>query len=309
MGLFDSFFGSHTDNGEKYFQKFLADVESENYQSAMNALITAASKKHPEAMAYMGKFHFDGEILPKDLNKSFNYSLQAANAGSVMGMYQVGHDYSMGNGTAKDIDKALYYWKKAADAGHENAQFMYDFTIYLEQELYVRAMDMFEGSNGQQKNVPEAIRIWEKCINTFDHSTSLYFLGHAEIVGAPPYLHQNIPAGVAKFVKAAKMGETEAFFYLMQMFRKGNAYNGVPFEKNEALAGTYAVEVAEAIDESVEALAFAGESIYANAAWAYLYGHGVPVNYAKAREYMDKVSPYIKHFFSHIDDELKRLGY
>ena len=308
MGLFDSFFGSHSDNGEKYFQKFLTDVEAENYQSAMNALINAASKKHPEAMAYMGKFYFDGEILPKDYNKAFNYSLQAANAGSVMGMYQVGHAYGMGNGTAKDIDKALYYWKKAADAGHENAQFMYDFTIYLEQELYMTAMDMFEGRNGQPKNVPEAIRIWEKCINTFDHSTSLYFMGHAEIVGAPPYLPQNIQAGVAKFVKAAKMGETEAFFYLMQMFREGKAYEGVPFEKNEALAGTYAVEVAEAIDPSVEELGPIASS-YGAAAWAYLYGHGVPVNYAKAREYMDKVSPYIKHFYSDIDNELKRLGY
>lgn len=307
MGLFNSFFGSSADTGEKYYQKFLNDMESGNYQSGMNALMTAASKKHPDALAYLSKFHSEGEILPKDMNKAFSYALQAANGGSVMGKYLLGHYYSRGAGTVKNDDKALFYWKQAADAGHENAKFMYEFTIYLEQERYMLGMDLFEGRNGHEKNVPEAIRIWEKCVNTFNHSTSLYFLGHADIVGAPPYVPQNIQAGVAKMVRAAKLGATEAFFHLMRMFRWGQPYEGIPFEKNEALAGAYAVEIAEEIDESVDEFAF--ESIYANAAWAYLYGHGVPVNYVKAREYMDKVSPYQKARYADIDAELTKLGY
>ena len=167
-------------------------------------------------------------------------------------------------------------------------------------------MDLFYGRNGHKQDIPQAIAILEKGIAKFDHCTAWFLLGYIDIVGAAPYRPRDISAGVEKIVRAAKGGEAEAFMRLMGIYRNGHTYEGVYFEKNEALAGAYAVEIADAIDPSYDDRGM----INATAAWAYFYGHGVPKNRAKAAEYFRKIQPWnIGQVDEEIRNELQKAGY
>lgn len=308
MGLFGALFGKKELTASEEYRNFELYFDSNNLSQAVKSLISAADKGHVEAQALAGKMYWDGEYVPKDYVKAFAYSNRASAAGNINAKYALGYHYDRGLGTAVDKKRALACWKEAADAGHENASYMYEHTMYFDNDQWELAMDLFYGRDGHCQDIPSAIAILEKGANKFDHCAAWFLLGHIDIVGAEPYRSRNISAGVQKMVRAAKGGETEAFIWLMSMYRAGNPYEGVPFEKNEALAGTYAVEIADAIDELTDDMS--GGMINATAAWAYFHGHGVPVNHAKAAEYIGKIKPYLNNgLAAEIKDKLRILGY
>lgn len=308
MGLFGSLFGKKEMTAEEDYRNFERYLESNNLPQAIQSLISAADKGHVEAQALAGKIYSDGEYVPKNDAKAFMYSSRAAAAGNVNAKYVLGFLYDMGRGTTVNKERALACWKEAGAAGHENAAYMYEHTMYFDYDQWELAMDLFYGRDGHSQDIPQAIAILEKGANKFDHCAAWFLLGHIDIVGAEPYRPRNVSAGVQKMVRAAKDGEVEAFIWLMSMYRYGNPYEGVPFEKNEALAGAYAVEIADAVDELTDDMS--NGEINATAAWAYFYGHGVPVNYAKAAEYIRKIKPYlIRGLAAEIKDKLQTLGY
>lgn len=308
MGIFGNLFSRKEVSAEEHFRNFERYLNTNQVAQAIQELNRAADQGHAEAQALMGKVYHDGEFLPKDYAKSYYYSSRAAAAGNVNGKYQLGHCYYMGKGVSENKELALKWWKEAADAGHENAAYLYEHTMYFDYDEWELAMDLFYGRDGHTQDIPRAIAILEKGANQFDHNAAWFLLGHIDIVGALPYRPQNVAAGVQKMLRAAKGGDPEAFIRLMGMCRWGNPYEGVSFEKNEAMAGAYAVEIADAVDEFADDMA--GGQINATAAWAYLYGHGVPVNYAKASEYFHRIKPYlVRGFAAEIGEKLKELGY
>lgn len=308
MGLFGNLFGKKELTAEEDYRNFERFLETNNFPLAFQHLVSAANKGHVEAQSLAGKVYADGKLVPKDDAKAFAYTSRAAAAGNIDAKYRLGFLYDMGRGTAVDKERALACWKEAGDAGHENAAYMYEHTMYFDYDQWELAMDLFYGRNGHGQDIPKALSILEKGANQFDHNAAWFLLGHIDIVGAEPYRPRNVSAGVQKMVRAAKGGDTEAFIWLMSMYRHGNPYEGVPFEKNEALAGAYAVEIADAIDEVANDLS--NGTIHATAAWAYFHGHGVPVNYAKAAEYIGRIKPYFMRGLAlEIRDELQKLGY
>lgn len=76
-----------------------------------------------EAFRTLGGAYQDGGFgLPKDLNKSTELFIKAADLGSIDGRYDIAAAYWNGEGIEVDKDKAIHYFKLAAIGGHENAR-------------------------------------------------------------------------------------------------------------------------------------------------------------------------------------------
>lgn len=81
-------------------------------------------KYEAEALNTIGDIYFRGSVSKggkKDLEKSFEYRLRAAEAGSREGMLSVGFMYTSGMGRYVDYTKAMEWYLKSADLGNAMA--------------------------------------------------------------------------------------------------------------------------------------------------------------------------------------------
>jgi uncharacterized protein len=60
--------------------------------------------------------------VPKDQTQAAAWYKKAAEAGSAVGMFNLGTCYESGKGIDKDMEQAIAWYRKAADAGDAMAQ-------------------------------------------------------------------------------------------------------------------------------------------------------------------------------------------
>ena len=72
--------------------------------------------------ADLGLAYYDGNGVPKDLEKAAYWFTKAAEQGNAPAQCNLGFCYSKGEGVPQDKNKAIYWYTKAAEQGHAGAQ-------------------------------------------------------------------------------------------------------------------------------------------------------------------------------------------
>ena len=69
----------------------------------------------------LGYCYIDAINVEEDATTAFNWFLKGAEAGHVLGMFNVASMLEDGNGTKRDLKKAKYWYQQAAARGYEPA--------------------------------------------------------------------------------------------------------------------------------------------------------------------------------------------
>lgn len=115
---------------EKY-EKGLQFYNSENYKAASVLFFEAAYVGHAKAQYDLGNLYHYGKGVEKDMKKSFEWTLKAADNGVTDAMFVIGSLYLQGNGVVTpNAEKAYEYTLKAAINGHTKAKTFTGFMLY-----------------------------------------------------------------------------------------------------------------------------------------------------------------------------------
>lgn len=83
--------------------------------------VASADNGDVTAQEAVATAYFKGKVVPKDLDKAMIYFEKAAQNGSGMACYQLGHACETGTGAPMNLGKAKAYYQKSADLGYQNA--------------------------------------------------------------------------------------------------------------------------------------------------------------------------------------------
>lgn len=143
-----SIYAQTIDEAKKLFD------DSQQYKEAIEIF-----QKYPnesEAQYYLGKAHFYGFGVEKNLKIAFEYAKKSANQNNPSGLNLLGVAYDYGEGIEKDELQALMYYKQAANLGNTKAM------------RNLASMYANLGSNIIQINYDEAIKWLKKAVELND---------------------------------------------------------------------------------------------------------------------------------------------
>ena len=89
---------------------------------AIEYLMRAAGKKHPEAQYRLGQCYENGRYVKKSRKRAFKWYLDAANQGHSDAMERVGHYYEKGHAVKKNEPYAAQWYRLAEQGGNEQAK-------------------------------------------------------------------------------------------------------------------------------------------------------------------------------------------
>lgn len=286
-----------------------------NIPTAIFWLEKAIKQGNVRAMLELAYIYDEQEEPFYNVSKAIEYYTMAANHGNASAEFKLAFFYHSGNGVPQDIKKACALWKSAADKGHESAKHNYEVVTYSEKDLQAVALDYIYGRNNHEKNITKGVQLLKKGIDLENENAYMcYGLVKME-GGAEPYISKNFEDGFALLLKSAKMGCTEAFEIIMLMYKYDDCqfdFEGTPLGtkgSNYELAGKYAVEIADSINETYNLIS--NGRIYGTAAWALLYGYGVEPNIAKAISFIKRTDVVLRknNPMSEVIAEIKNRGY
>ncbi len=161
---------AHTLLGDLYMQRDPATGEP-NPQKAIESYNKAVSLKDNYALYRLANIYYEGEGIPKDLNKAYSFYSKAANSGNVGAKHKimemtykgegvaknpskvfpyylnraknndmyaqniVAKMYLAGEGTRSDMSKAKEFFKKSALSGNAESQHLYAKMLFEANEL------------------------------------------------------------------------------------------------------------------------------------------------------------------------------
>jgi len=193
----------------------------------------------------------------KDLSRSFDWYLKAAENGDAESEYRVGYAYYFGEGVKENNDRAFEWFGKAARQGHAAAQCLF-------AEFYLLG-------NGGDKDLEKA-REWYAKSAEQGNGLAQFNLGKIYYFGKG--IEKDYVKAVAWFTKASKDGRADAKVFLGTCYRCGLGVEK-NFDKAFAL-------YSKAAKEKCEAKFQLGRMYY--------WGEGVEVDYAKAVEWFKKAA-------------------
>ncbi|KAK8865130.1 Interferon-induced, double-stranded RNA-activated protein kinase [Tritrichomonas musculus] len=120
------YFTLSANRGNINAQLILGSVLQEQQQSikqAMHYLEIGANQNNADAQLELSELYFNGNMVPRDVNKTLYYLNLAASQNNLRAQYKLGVLYFNGVDVARDINKAIYYISLAANQGHVDAQF------------------------------------------------------------------------------------------------------------------------------------------------------------------------------------------
>lgn len=91
-------------------------------RTALSSLQASANSGDVNAQSWLGYHYYTGDIVTKDLSKSFNWWMRAGKQGHIYASARVGLCYYWGYGVQKDLEKAHEWFIIAAMQGEELAQ-------------------------------------------------------------------------------------------------------------------------------------------------------------------------------------------
>lgn len=218
-------------------QQALEAKETERY---VNLLIQAANLGYTQAMNDLGDLYFNGELVPKEMAKSYNYFLKASQNGSGYGSYSCGFILMRGSSDVpRDIEKSLsmfqlaveqnykaatrdlarYYYSENTEEGHRKAlDYFLQYTEYRpkDPDALLHIGLIYETGIGVPKNIDLARKYYERAAEEDETGMAYNFLGGTFMVAEET--ESNERKAVEYFQKAIELGNADAMiricFYL-----------------------------------------------------------------------------------------------
>jgi TPR repeat protein len=211
----------------------------ELYAQALPLLGMAAADGDTEAMRHLGKVNEMGNGTPKNPAKAFEWYQQAAQAGSQLGIYEVGACYQKGVGVEKNLATALQWFQKAAGLGSARAQ--------------CEVGGIIGGGHAGAPEDPAAALRWfmMSAAQGYPEGQFKYALALLGGVGT----EANVAEGVNWLQQAAGQGNAGAQFVLGTCFEQGKGVARNP----EVALGFYKASAAQGFEKAKERLAKLGE--------------------------------------------------
>lgn len=142
-------------NVEAQFQLGMSAYLHEDYVEAARWTQPAAEQGHLGAMNVMADMLFYGYgPVQQDQAKSCEYYIKTAELGNTHGLYRAGRCFYLGVGTGKDKSRAFKYFLQARERGSN--------------EMWFELGNCFFVGDGVEQNIPEAIKCYEKGVETTD---------------------------------------------------------------------------------------------------------------------------------------------
>ena len=203
-------------------------------------LKTRANKGNIKAIRNLADKYYFGDkkkvqstaILPKDVNKAFEWWKIGADMGDEECLTNLGYCYHMGDGVKQNNLEAKNCWEKAAKKGSNGA--------------YYNLAVLYANGWGVRKDSNKAIKYYKKNIKKKNdyYDMSLWAMGRHYFEGLGT--NKNIKKGINLYEQAAKVGNLRAMFELAHMFDEYNSYKRYKMiKKNNDLAIKYYIQLAK----------------------------------------------------------------
>ncbi|KAG0218436.1 hypothetical protein BGX33_007398 [Mortierella sp. NVP41] len=102
---------------------------SQNYESAMDWFLKAATQDHPEAWVQIGMLYEIGLGVVQDFSKAMESYLRSVDQGYAKAQFNLGHMYGQGLGVLQDHSKAVEWYRMAAGQSYASAQSNLGFIV------------------------------------------------------------------------------------------------------------------------------------------------------------------------------------
>lgn len=168
----------------------------------------AAAAGDPKAEYSLGRQYANGEGVPRDYAKAFEYLSQSANQGYAPAQTALGSCYALGDGTRRDYTVAVEWYRKAAAQGDPLGEYCVGYA--------------FAHGKGVSEDMNAAVDWWQKAaaqgqVNAENALGQFYFHGES----ANDTNHVNFPEALKWFRKAAEQGYAPAMGQLGYMYQYG----------------------------------------------------------------------------------------
>ncbi len=236
-----------TETSEVYLNlKFIAEQPyNDGYYS------TSENEPIKQASYILGKLHYEGELIAKDVVKALQLFEKAAKQNYIEALRIIGDVYYLGKDIPKDYTKAATYFKRAAEDSR-------NCTLV---DCYNYAW-VCHHAQGVTKNIDEAIMYYLKAEN-YGHADSSYqlgliynekFLEAQKTENSGYYVRDYLRKAVEHYEKAVKLNHKKAPYALGIIYFKNKEYKEaivwhqkLAFENEQvALENKFFIETSEA---------------------------------------------------------------
>ena len=218
-------------------------------------LEAAEKKNEPRALFILGRTYSNGKSVPVDMDKALGFLKRSASLNYAPAQDLLGHIFLNGlHGVKIDYEQALLYLKPAAEKNEHRA-------ITLLGRMHLEGL-------GIKKDVPEAIRLFEKSRALNPNGGVAFLLGKALMETSPS-------RGIKMLEEASKLGHPQALFLLARI-----RYFNQDFER-------YAFDVIDLLKKAASKKNPAPEALFMHAV-ILLDGDGVPKDIPEAKKLLSQ---------------------
>jgi hypothetical protein len=178
-------------------EKAIKAYKIKHYGEASAMFRKLAKKNDPDALFYLGLFHYEGHGVDRDYDKAHSYFLKAREELHKDAFAYLGLCHEHGHGTDIDRDKAYHLYETAAEHGSEPG-------------LLHQARCLEKGI-GTKKNKAKALKCYVR-LAKMDNAYAMYRIGKAYLTGDG--IRKSIESAHEWLNKALVNGSVDAMNYL-----------------------------------------------------------------------------------------------
>ena len=230
----------------------------DDFVSSVEWTLKAANLGSMNAQCDMGWFYKNGRGVEQNYIKAYEWYLKAAEQGNSKAQDNIGDLYYDGKGVEQDYKKAAEWYKKAAEQGSSSAQCSLGY--------------LFEEGQGVNKDFAKAVEFYELSAKQDNHVAQCN-LGYMYEIGKG--VEQNYKKALEWYKKSAIQGYARAQYHLALLYR-----NGEGVKQNYKTAFNWFKKSADQNDSSAQC--YIG--------WLYANGLGIKQDYKKAYEWYLKAA-------------------
>ncbi len=175
--------------GKSYWEESEKCYKARDYEGFFKNSKKSAKQKYSYGVLNLGRCYLYGHGTSKNINKAFNYFVEASELGCPLSYNYIGVCYSKGYGTSKSGNNAFYWYTKAAETGdgwgyYNIASRYYDGTKYEEQSFSKSAEYFAKAVECQQYGIEV---LWNSVL------TDKYFFEYKRGRRTPTNLYKQFP--------------------------------------------------------------------------------------------------------------------